>query len=239
MKQKNRVVGFWYRLFIILMDLIVALSLPIGFSVLVIKPNNTIDNLGYYLWSFSIIIWFFLYWVIIPFLFRGFTLFRWIFRTKLALKNNEESKLNLIWFIAILKNQTFTSLSWIVIVFLSMTLINPELAFRIASSTPGNNLVSNQNNQTQKLIDQALIAIPSTFSTFLVFLNFFIIITSGIRKDSLTIVEVFSKTKLIYLNKFEEKPNFKIENEKLIPVSYIKNKIIFINKNEEDIYEKK
>lgn len=220
---------------VIIFDLIVALSFPIGFSVLIIKPvsNNSfiIDNVGYYLWLFSIAVWFFLYWIIVPFLFRGYTLFKWIFRIRLDLNFEipENVKNNRIfWFSIILKNQIFTSIAWIIMIFLSMALINPELAYKIAASTPNNNLITSQASETQKIIDQSLLAIPSTYSAFLVFISFFILISSGIRKDKTSLADAFSKTKLVYVNKFEEAAKPKLEDKILHPIHYEKKKIIFL-----------
>lgn len=219
MKEIQKQVGFWIRILSILIDLLMFLLIAIPASLVALKKDNNnliILSWGYYVWLILLIVEIVILFIIIPLLLNGRTIGMFFCRISI-LSLQEDST----WFMVLKKNQLY-SILWIFSILVFMLFISPSLAQKIS-------LISNQGNVGEDMIllhdwEKALIAIPSTTSGIIIFINLLTILSINMNKNMYSINDKFTNTKLVYTNKwikiFDEKDKViskeKIKNHSLI-----------------------
>ncbi len=212
MKIIKKTAGFWIRVLSILIDLILFCGIAIPLSLIAINQSTETLNIitwGYYVWMSLIIFEILILFIGIPILLKGRTIGMLICRINLISLNEE----NPVWLMVLKKNQ-FYGFLWIFSILISMSFISPSLAQKMSD-------ISNQQDGKIELEpwEAALIAIPSTTSGIIIFLNMLSIISINMNKNMYSIVDKMINTKMIYLNKdvevFDETNKF-LKKEKTI-----------------------
>ncbi len=212
MKIIKKTAGFWIRVLSILIDLILFSTIAISLSLIAIDQSLGtlgIISWGYYLWMSLVILEILILFIGIPILLQGRSIGMLICRINLVSLNKDDP----VWLIVLKKNQ-FYGFLWIFSVLISMSFISPSLAQKMSD-------ISNQQNDKIELEpwEAALIAIPSTTSGIIIFLNILSTLSINMNKNMYSMIDKITNTKMIYLNKdieiFDE-TNKLIQKEKMI-----------------------
>ncbi|MGZ9414372.1 hypothetical protein [Mycoplasma sp. 5370] len=169
----------------------------LGFLFFLIFKNDY--NLAYYFWLFFQIIFILAFQLLIPLLNQGKSIGKIICKLELQTEKKVNKKELLS---CLLKRNLFFSLNWVILIFLFILLINPELSQKIVSS---NSLLKDKNKQFSNLtsLEKVLINIFIAFSNFN-FILLLILFFFNIFNPKKNIINIFSKSKLVYKNKFIE-----------------------------------
>ncbi|MDK2819416.1 MAG: RDD family protein [Mycoplasmataceae bacterium] len=199
MKKVQKQAGFWIRILSILIDLIIFLLIAISTSLIALKKENNnliILSWGYYVWLVLLIVEIIILFIIIPLFLKGRTI--GMLSCKISILSLQEDP---TLFIVLKKNQLYSFL-WIFSILVFMLFISPELAQKMS-------LISSQGNvEEDKLVlevwEKALIAIPSTTSGIIIFINILTIFSINMNKNMYGINDKFTNTKLVYTKKWIE-----------------------------------
>lgn len=193
--QKHKIAGFWIRLTSRMIDVLILFLLSIGLAILFLEKkmiNNQQEwifkqNYFFYIYALIIIMLIFLLFVVLPIIWKGKTIGHFITRTKIVAENN------LIF--GIMKREVFWSFSWIFCAILTTAIINHTLFLKFISANNRSEIVFT-NWETFR------ISLVSSLASIIVFMQMFLAVSIVVRQKKLGLHDVYSNTKVIYLNKF-------------------------------------
>ena len=217
MKTIQKPAGFWIRVLSILIDLVLFCVIAISSSLIAIETKNDsfiIISWGYYVWMTLVIFEILILFIVIPMLSKGKSIGMLLCQINIISLSQEP-----IWLVVLKKNQLYAFL-WIFSIIMSMSFISPSLANKMTA-------ISNQpEGGTLKLEswEAALLAIPSTTSGIVIFVNVFSILSINMNKNAFGLNDKLTNTQMIYSKKsievFDEKNKVilkeKVKKQKLI-----------------------
>lgn len=198
MKTLKKSAGFWIRILSILIDLILFCLIAIPLSLIAIdKKENliVIVTWGYYVWMVLVIFEIFILFIVIPILSKGRSIGMWCCQINLISLKKEP-----VWLMVLKKNQLY-AFFWIFSILVSMCFISPELCQKMVNAPKGT-----QESALAALLpwEKALIAIPSTTSGIIIFLNILSVLSINMSRDMSGINDKLTNTKMVYSNKYIE-----------------------------------
>lgn len=218
MKSIKKTAGFWIRILSILIDLTLFCIIAISSSLIAIQNNNnllTIIPWGYYLWMTLVIFEILILFIVIPILSKGRTIGMWCCQINLISLKKEP-----VWLMVIKKNQLYSFL-WIFSILVSMSFISPQLCQKMYD-------ISNQAiDGTLKLEpwEAAMLAIPSTTSGIVIFVNIFTVLSINMNKNKQGINDKLTETQMIYSRRFVEV--FDEQNKVILKEEVIRRELIW------------
>ncbi len=210
MKTVKKPAGFWIRVLSILIDLVVFCVIAISSSLIAIDTKNNsllIIPWGYYVWMVLVIFEILILFIVIPILSKGRSIGMWCCQINL-ISLQEES----VWLMVVKKNQLY-AFFWIFSILVSMSFISPELSQKMV------NISRQPIDGTLKLKswETAMLAIPSTTSGIIIFINIFTILSINMNKNMRGINDKLTNTQMIYSRKnieiFDEKNKVILKEE--------------------------
>ncbi|MGL5205874.1 MAG: RDD family protein [Metamycoplasmataceae bacterium] len=195
MKTINKPAGFWIRILSILIDLIIFSVIAISSSLIAIKKINdslVIIHWGYYAWMVLVIFEITILFIIIPILLQGKTIGMLVCQINFISLKEEP-----IWLMVIKRNQLYSFL-WIFSILVTMSFISPELFQKMSD-------ISNKTNDDGLVLEaweSTLIAIPSTTSGLIVFINIFSILSINMNKNMYSLNDRFVEIQMVYSKKY-------------------------------------
>ncbi len=210
MKIVKKPAGFWIRVLSIFIDLIIFCVIAISSSLIAIDTRNSsllIIPWGYYVWMVLVIFEILILFIVIPILSKGRSIGMWCCQINL-ISLQEES----VWLMVVRKNQLYAFL-WIFSILVSMSFISPDLSQKMV------NISKQSIDGTLKLQswEAAMLAIPSTTSGIIVFINIFTILSINMNKNMRGINDKLTNTQMIYPKKnieiFDEKNKVILKEE--------------------------
>ena len=195
----NKKAGFWLRLLVRLIDLFIFLffiSISIFFSTSKVNNFYLFDpEWLFYLWvSTSAFLMLFLT-TLMPIITGGKTIGNFLTRTKVISKQKKWK--------AIIYRELFFGLSWTIIILSFMILLGPKIFVSTITSGP-NKIILNS-------FDEFKFAFLSTFSGVVIFAQFILCISLLIKKDRYSLIDSFSKSDVVRVNKFVHKQKKELE----------------------------
>ncbi|MBR3832080.1 MAG: RDD family protein [Mycoplasmataceae bacterium] len=216
MIKKIKNAGLWIRLLSITIDVFLFCSLAMSLSLICLQ-NKYFEQLDksiyvvkndywYYLWLFFLILMLLIFFVVIPIFTKGKTIGMLLTRLELKIQDGSFYKV-------ILKRNQFSTLLWIVLIVLFMIFVNPKIVNKIAiSSYINKNYKNSSDNEIQQLLSQnsltiletSFYTIVSTLSPIILLEQLFLLMSSGFKKEKISIVDRLTKSQIVYSNKFEK-----------------------------------
>ncbi len=198
MKKINQPAGFWIRILSILIDTIIFSIISISLSLIAINKKGTkfeIIPWAYYVWMILTIIEIIILFILIPILFNGKTI--GMFCTQIEIYSLTKEPM---WLVVLRRNKFFSFL-WIFAILVSMSFISPQLAQKMILISNKEKLVGSEELISLNTLEMALISIPTTTSSIIVFINIFMTLSMGMNKDALSINDRISLTQIVYTKK--------------------------------------
>ena len=220
MKTVQKPAGFWIRVLSILIDLVLFCVVAISSSLIAIEAKDNsfiIITWGYYVWMLLVIFEIFILFIVIPILSKGRTIGMWCCQINLIPLSKEP-----VWLMVVKKNQLYGFL-WVFSILVSMSFISPALAQKMTD-------ISKQpTDGTLKLEpwEAAMLAIPSTTSGIIVFINIFTILSINMNKNMRGLNDKLTNTQMIYSKKYIE--IFDEKNKVILKEEIKKQKLIWRN----------
>lgn len=194
-------VQFYVRFFSGVIDLLLFFS----FSLLLIFVSFFVFNsnfqISYYFWLLSQILFLIIYFNVLPIVYKGQTIGKIIFKYQIILNiNNQINKKNNM-LVNIIKRNLFFSVTWIIMLLISIILIQPDTLKKIIDIRNLSNLkninLSNEFSNLEKIFFNLFLAFSN-----INFLVLFVIFILNISKKNP--IDFFSGTRAYYLHKKEE-----------------------------------
>lgn len=213
--MKNLNAGFWIRLSARLLDLIFILLISFISLYPNLQKNNNewqfVNNVAFYIWLFTFMFMVFGYFIVLPFVWNGQTIFMRLLKIRIKFNNDENI------FKSILIRESMFSLMWIFMAILYGLLINHTLAFKYSL-----------RNQKDLFSDWERVRINlfATVGSIYMTVQFIFAISIVIRKNKIGLHDSTSNTETIWINKMiKEKKNKKIE---IKPKQINNNEVIWV-----------
>lgn len=198
MKKISKPAGFWIRVSSIFIDFIIFATIAISLSLIAISKNGEkfeIIDWAYYLWMVLIIIEILILFIIIPILLKGRTIGMICCQIKMISVDEKP-----IWITVLNKNKLYSFL-WIFTILVSMSFISPHLAQKMTdiSNQPNDVLESEKIKMT--ILESSLLAIPTTTSGIVIFVNVFMTLSINMNKNMRSINDKISNSQIVYSKK--------------------------------------
>lgn len=219
---QKRTAGFWIRFLSISIDVILFSIIAISSSLMSIEAkvfteiDRTISQVKndyfYYIWFILVVSVLIIQFLAIPFLLKGKTLGMLI--TRLEIDTNDQPLKNVI-----LSRFKFGALLWIFIFVVFMIFVRPEMINKMLISKYVKENFDENNQQAVELLkanklsflDTVLYSAPTVVSPIIVFAEVFFLISIGFKQSKISIIDNFTNSKIVYVNKYIETTNLVIE----------------------------
>ncbi len=194
--KELKIAGFWIRLMARLIDVLILFIISFFLTWLFLEKkfvNEKLigwvfkENYLFYVYAFIIVFFILFLFVLLPIIWNGKTLGHFITRTKIVAENNLLR--------SILTREIFWSFSWIFCIILTTTIINHTLFFKFIS----NNINVNDDFSAW---ETTRISFVTSIASIIVLMQMFLAISIIARPNKLGLQDVYSKTKVVYLNKY-------------------------------------
>lgn len=189
--MKNLTAGFWIRAAARISDLIIVfiVSFLILFANLEKVNNNWhfINNSMFYVWGLSFITILFTWFILIPYLTNGQTLFMKLYRIKIIYKDKHE-------LISLIKREFMYSIYWIFMTLIFVLIINHTLIFEYS--------IKDQSQFSDW--NKFRINIFTSVGMLGTVIQFIFSISIAVRKNKDGLHDKISNTETIWINKYVE-----------------------------------
>lgn len=214
--MKNKNAGFFIRFLSLIIDLTIFILIGISSSLMCIREvyDEHFGSLyqvkiewAYYLWLFLLITILIVQFILIPFWFKGKTI--GMILTKLELVSLDEESIKY----KIFKKTQVGVFMWILTIILFMVFVKIETINKInfySFIQKKRNIFDKLDIETKNAVikkyklgtwETVFITIPSTISSITIFGQLFALLSIGISKNKIGILDKFSNTKIVYKNK--------------------------------------
>lgn len=216
MIEKNKNAGLWIRLLSIFIDVFIFCALGMSSSLICLEKqyfeqfDKSIyvvkNNYWYYLWLVFLILILLLFFLVIPIFTKGRTIGMLLTRLELKIKIDN-------FYRTIFRRNEFSTLLWVVLIIVFMIFINPKIINKIVVSAYINkNYKNSNNNEIQQLLNEnnltiletSFYTIVTTLSPIILLEQLFLLISTGFKKEKISIVDKLTKSQIVYSNKFEK-----------------------------------
>ena len=230
--------GFWIRFSALMIDLIIFLAIILPASLVTIKsqpiplwPQKQLYTVqfdwSFYFWCLLLIFCLTVQFLLVPLMTKGKTIGMLLVQLKVNFEQPQgwKTKVFLRW--------QLSAGIWILVAILFMALVQPPTINKISLF----GLIQNNQADFQKLApatqellkasftltswETALLSIPATTSSFNIMAQVFLLISIGIRKGKIGLLDHISTMQVVYLHKtvyLNEKTPKLIEPEKMVPI---------------------
>lgn len=214
----NKKAGFWIRAFSLLIDITIFCLLAISLSLWCLEKkyfpeiNKYIYQIKnyyiYYLWFIIVDLILIIQFIFIPMLCDGKTIGMMI--TQLKVKYLEKDKSQ-----SFVKRIEIGVVLWIFLITSFMCLVQPPAVNKMAVYSYIKTNYKDMTKEIEKLFDEnkwslmetILYSIPSTFSTIVLIVELFLLISVGFRNNKSGLVDKFSNSQIVYSKKYDIQKN--------------------------------
>ncbi|WGI36962.1 RDD family protein [Mesomycoplasma lagogenitalium] len=161
---------------------------------------------------------------------NGYTIGKWILRLKVISLSTTKNKKS--FFNNILKKELCFSINWIIFLFIFLIFIQPSLASKLIENK---NLLKNKINEIETFnsLEKFLVGTVLSIANLNIIIEMILMLTC-FSKTKISIIDLYSETRTVYLNKNQEVKKVDIN---LAPEN-LNWEIIIWQQEEEDNYEK-
>ena len=195
--KKNLIAGFWIRTMARTIDLIFLFSIIFCTFWFNIEKRGEILYFkyiyAYYLTMVLFISLLPLYFILLPFFFKGNTLGNFIFRIKLK-EDVGQSKL-----MSYFKRELPFSVSWSFLAILSTLILNHTLFLKVTDMK--------YNSDGYSTWEVIRISVIQSFGYMVSLIQLLILVTILVKGRKKSFLDLYSKSKIIYINKYIEEQN--------------------------------
>lgn len=195
MKSK-KIAGLGIRLLAGIIDIFIFLLIFLFSSLIAVYNNKVHSIIGYYFWFLIIIVYILIVHNLIPFLFKGFTIGKFICKIKY-----ESLKKESISFQNIFKKELLYWNSLMISIIFWVLFVSPDLSEKL--------IISRQNKNTNNLSNKEVIlaSIGPLYFTFSLTISSVFTLTI-LNKNKIGFNDYFSKIVTTYKNKFIEQKKY-------------------------------
>lgn len=209
-KTQYKTAGFFLRFITTICDFLIVALIIIGLLFAFITKNKIWDfrePYMFYIWVIMAMLIVATHFLLIPYFTNGRTIGMYITFTRIEFTNNKVRSL--------LTREAFFSISWCLLFFLSMVVINHTLIGKFA--------LSNQNSIEYSTLDRFRISIVSAVSAVVIIFQLYC--ASGViaRNDKLGFHDRISQTRTVNLRKTQMRP---ATNLWLLPPKMVHNELV-------------
>lgn len=191
-KKENVTAGFWSKFLARIIDLVIMslIVVGIGFSIMTRYPKWHFDQpWKFYAWIFIFFVTVSVEFILIPILFDGKTLGMYVVKIKITTQEYSMGK-------SVLKREAFFALMWLLNIILITIIINHTLINKYA--------LTKQTDIKYTAWETARISMVSSVGSITIIIQMLFAISSIVRKDKRSLHDVYSKTRVVRYNKFQD-----------------------------------